>query len=110
MKGRSWGAALLALLVVLSNVQIAAARQVWIVEFRLPQWKTMHFSSAAKAEQHLQTVKKLGCEAQKHDHDGHVDVRYRCTQWKQMKLATDEEAHRWVHWLKRIGFQTAHEH
>lgn len=88
----------------------AHAKQVWIVEFRLPQWRTMHFPTTEKAEQHLRTVKKLGCEATKHDHNGHVDVRYRCVKWKQMKLATDQEAHQWVHWLQRIGFQTVHEH
>ena len=95
---------------LLLTASYAHARQVWIVEFRLPQWKTMHFSSAAKADQHLRTVKQLGCEATKQDHDGHIDVRYRCVKWKQMKLATDEEAHKWVHWLNHIGFQTSHEH
>ena len=88
----------------------ANSNQPWVVEFRLPGWKTMHFSGEEKAEHHLVTVKKLGCEAQKLSHDNHYDVRYRCVKWKQMTLDTDAEAHLWVRWLKQVGFETIHEH
>ena len=96
--------------VLLLGATAARAEQAWIVQFRLTQWKTMHFSSETKAKTHLQTVQKLGCEAKSFAHDGHTDVRYRCPNWKQMKLATDEEAHKWQRWLKQVGFQTIHEH
>ena len=88
----------------------AVARQDWIVEFRLSSWRTMHFPNADKANQHIQAMRKLGCETKKFDHNGHFDVRYRCTNWKQMKLATDDEAHQWVRWLKQNGFETVHQH
>ena len=89
---------------------VAMAKQPWVVEFRLEKWQTMHFASDNAAARHLTVVKKLGCEAEKHQHNGHYDVRYRCPNWKQMTLATDDEAHQWVHWLKIVGFETAHEH
>lgn len=100
-----------AVLVSLSCLAAPAnSNQAWVVEFRLPQWKTMHFSAEPKAEQHLATVKKLGCEAKLLDHEGHFDVRYRCAKWKRMVLDTDAEAHLWVRWLKQVGFETVHEH
>ena len=91
-------------------VNTARAEKVWTVDFRLQQWKSMHFNSAKQANAHFEIVTKLGCEAKKFAHGGHTDVKYRCPRWKQMKLASDEEAHRWVRWLKNVGFETRHQH
>lgn len=80
------------------------------VAFQLAQWKTMHFDDAAKAKQHTDMVKKLGCEVKQGQHDGHIDLSYRCTEWKSMTVATHALAEQWTGWLKGSGFDVSHAH
>lgn len=80
------------------------------VAYRLSQTKELHFDDARKAEQHLATVKKLGCEARKDSHGGHTDVIYRSAKWQVMDVANDKLAHQWEDWLKKAGFETVHGH
>jgi hypothetical protein len=104
------GNGLLGICLVLCLAHSARSEQAWLVDFRLRQWKSMHFDSEKQADVHYRTVKQLGCEVRKFAHNGHTDVKYRCPRWKQMKLETDKEAHQWVRWLKKVGFETRHEH
>jgi hypothetical protein len=90
--------------------QSATAAEPYVVQFRLPKWKTMHFGETAKAETHLATVKKLGCEVKAGDHGGHIDVSYRCPEWRSLAVQTDDGAHKWEKWLRASGFETTHEH
>lgn len=107
---RTWiAAALLCAAVSLAPTPTQAA-DGFTVDFRLQQWRTMHFDDGVKAEKHLKTVKDLGGEAIKENHNGHVDVRYRCVAWKQMRVDSDDEAHQWERWLKSVGFETRHTH
>lgn len=78
--------------------------------FVLPEWKTMHFEDAAKAQQHVDMVKKLGCEVKQGKHTGHIDVSYRCPNWKSMQVETHKLAEQWLGWLKSSGFDVSHGH
>ncbi len=78
--------------------------------FCLPEWKTLHFDDAIKAQQHLDMVKKLGCETKQGKHSGHIDVSYRCPTWKSMEVKTHELAEQWLGWLKGSGFDVSHGH
>jgi hypothetical protein len=78
--------------------------------FVLPEWKTMHFEDAAKAQQHLDMVTKLGCEVKQGKHAGHIDLSYRCPNWKSMEVKTHALAEQWLGWLKGSGFDVSHGH
>jgi len=93
-----------------AGVNQARAQQGFDVEYRLVNWKSMHFHDAAKADLHFKTVKDLGCEAKQMDHDGHTDVMFRCTNWRRITLRSDQGAHQWQNWLKACGFETKHQH
>lgn len=81
-----------------------------IVRYQLKDWKAQHIHDAKKAETIFQTLKKLGCELKKEQHNGHIDVKYRCPEWRQLKLDTHEDAHKWEKWLKEYKFTTEHKH
>ena len=86
----------------------AASKEV--IEFKLGKWKSAHFDSEKDSQKVLDTLKSLGCEANKHAHDGHTDVSYRCVTWKTISAKTHEEAHKWEKWLQAYGFETKHVH
>ncbi len=81
-----------------------------IVRYQLTDWKAKHIHDAKKAETIYATLKKLGCELQKDQHNGHIDVRYRCPKWRELKLDSHEDAHKWENWLKEFQFKTEHKH
>lgn len=76
------------------------------IAFRLTEWKNMHFEDAAEAQHKLQTLKKLGCEAETEPHAGHTDVRFRTIRWAKVTLDTRKVADQWERWLKTNGFET----
>lgn len=80
------------------------------IAYRLKQTKTLHFDESRKADLHLETVKKLGCEAVMENHGGHMDVSYRLTSWKSITMADEATAHKWEDWMKKSGFETLHAH
>ena len=98
-----------ALLLAVSTQSLHAAENE-SVEFRLADWKTIHFDDSKKGTAHYDAVKKLGCEVKKEDHGGHLDVSYRCKDWKKMTVASHDAAHEWERWLKAAGFETKHKH
>lgn len=76
------------------------------IGFRLADWKTAHFSTAEQASQAEQTLRQIGCEVEKFDHDGHVDLKYRCVTWKRITVNSDEQIAQWNSWLDKHGLQT----
>jgi hypothetical protein len=94
-------------ILLFSTVSASAAE---IVRYRLPDWKAKHLHDAAKADKIADTLKKLGCEVTKADHNGHIDVKYRCPEWRQLSLDSHEEATKWEAWFKEFRFQTEHKH
>lgn len=98
----------IACLLVLAGASSALAAEV--VRYRLPDWKKKHIHDTEKAEKISETLSKLGCEVEKADHSGHIDLKYRCPEWKQLDLKTHEEAHKWEAWLKEFNFETEHKH
>lgn len=90
--------------------EVAQAPSSETLAFQLPLWKTVHFDDAAKANQHLETIKKLGCEVKQGNHAGHVDVSYRCTEWKTLAVKDQQLANQWSGWLKTSGFDVSHGH
>ncbi|MGC1275899.1 MAG: hypothetical protein WBC44_19510 [Planctomycetaceae bacterium] len=99
-----------AALVATVGANVATAAEKFTVTYRCAKWKTIHFHQAEKAKLHYDTVKKLGCEAKRDDHGGHIDVSYRCEKWRQIALKSHDAAHRWEKWLKAAGFETRHSH
>ena len=81
-----------------------------IVRYQLSDWKAKHIHDAKKADTIAKTLKKLGCELKKDQHNGHIDVKYRCPKWRQLSLDSHADAHKWEKWLKEFGFKTQHKH
>ena len=81
-----------------------------IVRYQLKDWKAKHIHDAKKAVTISTTLKRLGCELQQSQHNGHIDLKYRCPKWRQLKLDSHEEAHKWEKWLKEFEFKTEHKH
>lgn len=105
--------ALATLATVLSCVgatRVAVAANPFIVDYRLPAWKTAHFDDVKGADAHFAAVTKLGCQTKKGSHDGHYDVSYTCPQWRRIALESHDDAHQWENWLKAKGFETKHAH
>jgi hypothetical protein len=94
----------------LSAAQPSSMAGLPSVAYRLKETKTIHFDDAKKAQLHLQTVRKLGCEAKMDDHGGHLDVSYRLKSWTALTLDTEQTAHQWEGWMKKSGFETMHAH
>jgi hypothetical protein len=78
--------------------------------FRLADWKQLHFDDSTKAQQHVETVTKLGCEVKQGNHAGHIDVGYRCAEWKSIELENHDLAQQWQGWLEAAGFDVSHGH
>lgn len=96
-----------AFVTALGTVSVSADE---IVRYRLTQWKRQHLHDATKAKKITETLTKLGCEVEKADHNGHIDVKYRCPQWKQLNLDSHADAQKWEAWLKEFKFETEHKH
>ena len=88
----------------------AAAWSAEIVKYRCVEWKAKHIHDSEKADKISETLTSLGCELERHAHDGHEDVKYRCIEWRQLELESHEEAHQWEDWLKEFQFETEHHH
>jgi acetylornithine deacetylase/succinyl-diaminopimelate desuccinylase-like protein len=101
---------LLAFAIASPLVSINSVSADEIVRYRLEDWKRKHIHDLAKADRIADTLKKLGCEVEKADHNGHVDVKYRCPQWRQIKLNNHDEVDRWQRWFREYYFQTEHKH
>lgn len=94
------------LMVALTGVMSAAE----VVKYKCPKWKTKHIHNTKQAAQIASTLKKLKCEVEKNQHNGHIDLKYRCEKQMQIELKTHEEAEKWLKWFKEFGFETEHSH
>ncbi len=81
-----------------------------LVKFRKPEWQNLHLHDTNKAAQMIAMLKMIGCEADQHEHNGHIDVRFRCTEWSSIALHHHDAAHQWQGWLNELGFETQHTH
>lgn len=81
-----------------------------VVRYQLTQWKAKHIHDAKKAETIAGTLKKLGCELKRYQHNGHIDVKYRCPKWRELRLDSHADALQWEKWLKEFEFKTEHKH
>lgn len=82
------------------------------VEFRLTEWKRLHFDTARAGDkdQVTATLKKLGCQIKEDQHGGHIDVAFRCPVWSTIRVPDHRTADRWMGWLEKTGFETKHSH
>ena len=96
------------LIVLVAFPCIASADEV--VRYQCEKWRAQHVHDSKKADTIAKTLKQLGCELKKEQHNGHIDIKYRCPKWRQMELKSHEEAHKWEKWLKEYGFKTEHKH
>ncbi len=78
--------------------------------YRLMDWKEMPFSNSQVAQQHLDAVQSLGCEARMENNAGTVVVSYQCPEWKSMEIASHVLAEQWMAWLMASGFDCSHGH
>lgn len=98
---------LLTLLSLAWSTQLAyAADTPRSVAFRLAEWKRLQFDLPADAQQQLETLKQLGCEAMLEQQQGRIDVRFRAVRWTKVTVDNYELAHEWEKWLKTSGFET----
>ena len=79
-----------------------------ILAFRMESWKAAHFEDTAKASQHAEVLKQLGCEVKTLQHNGHTDVECRTVLWQSLALDTQEQINQWQAWLTTAGFETLH--
>ena len=100
---------LIALFFALGTIPAIASADE-IVRYQLKDWRAKHIHDTKKADTIAKTLKSLGCEVKKEQHNGHIDLKYRCVKWHQMKLDTHKEAHKWESWLKEYYFKTEHKH
>ena len=77
-----------------------------IVGYRATEWKTVHTSSKAEAEQTLATLKRIGCEVDANNHGDHVDIKFRCEEWRSMKVKTNTLQSQWSNWCENQGMET----
>lgn len=93
--------------VILNPPQTAALEKV---RFRMADWRNAHLHDAAQADQFGTMLQMIGCEAERHAHDGHIDIRFRCAEWQTIALHNHNAAHAWQDWLNQNGFETEHSH
>jgi len=62
------------------------------------------------AQNYVQSLKTLGCEAKVSGHAGHFDLSYQCSQWREASFDSHAKAHQWEGFLKSLGFETSHQH
>ena len=93
------------------NPTIASANDAGeTIAFRLADWKASHFNTPQEAQQHADTLRKLGCEVAIEQHGGHIDVKTRTGGWKSVTVASHALCDQWEGWLKAAGFETLHGH
>ena len=93
---------------VATSAQPAAGSET--VSYRCKEWKTRHEHDPKQVAQIVDTLKKLKCEVQKHEHNGHADIKYRCPKWLSHEAKTHADAHKLETWLKALKFETKHTH
>lgn len=103
--------ALLLLIPMTSAIALADTAQAEeTVQYRCPEWRKRHEHDNKQANTIVETLTKLKCEVERHEHNGHADIKYRCKDWKSHSMKTHADAHKLEAWLKALGFETKHKH
>lgn len=74
------------------------------ISFRTVKAVAGHFNTEKEAADTEKTLKQLGCETKRSQHDGHIDLSYECKFWKTMNLKDQAESEKWNKWLASKGF------
>lgn len=80
------------------------------VQYRMEEWKTLHFKSPQENEAYVAMFKMLGCETKMEKHGDHEDVMVRCRNWGSIGVPNHAEAAAWMGVLKKLGFVVDHHH
>ena len=94
----------------LSAITTLEAAEIERVEYRLTDWKSVHFKDAKQASSYMQTFKSLHIECKQAKHGDHIDVSFRCPKWQTLTLKSHADAHNWQGFLDKVGFETKHAH
>ncbi|MCA9132672.1 MAG: hypothetical protein KDA45_05945 [Planctomycetales bacterium] len=81
-----------------------------ILGFRMQNWNAQHMHDPTKAQEHVDLLRKLGCEVKTSQHNGHIDVESRTVFWKSMALESPAQLEQWRSWLQQSGFETLYGH
>jgi hypothetical protein len=94
----------------LATTATLGAAELERVDYRLTEWKSVHFDDAQQAASYMKTFKAIKVECKQESHGDHIDVSFRSPKWQTLTLKTHAEAHQWQDFLKKIGFETKHAH
>lgn len=94
----------------LSSVTTLDAAEIERVEYRLTNWRSVHFGDAQQAASYMEIFKSIHVECKQVSHGDHIDVSFRCPKWQTLTLKTHADAHKWQGFLQKIGFDTKHDH
>lgn len=114
-KGRKfvWARGFCAVCVIMSqlgatpaNTKVSPAKQR--ISFRTVKPVSGHFKTESQAAATEKTLKELGCEVKRSQHDGHIDIAYECKFWRTLTVKDRAEAGKWDAWLTKNGFAVVH--
>lgn len=74
------------------------------ISFRTIKPVSAHFTSQQDLEATEKTLKQLGCETKRAQHDGHIDLTYESKFWRSLSLKESAEVDKWNKWLASKGF------
>lgn len=74
------------------------------ISFRTVKAVSGHFNTDKEVSEMEKTLKQLGCETKRSQHNGHIDLSYECKFWKTLNLKDQAEADKWNKWLSSKGF------
>lgn len=74
------------------------------ISFRTSKPIAGHYHSSQEAATTEKTLKQIGCETKRSQHDGHIDLTYECQFWRSLTLSDAKEVANWNKWLTAKGF------
>lgn len=78
------------------------------ISFRTTKAVSAHFKSAEELEATETTLKQLGCETKRVQHDDHTDLSYESKFWRSLSVKDSAEVTKWDKWLTAKGFAVVH--
>lgn len=76
------------------------------VRFILSEPRVAHLQCGRCADTLESTLKRLGVDTKRTEHQSHTDVRYECRQWRVAVVDARSNADDWRRWLRDKGFAT----
>lgn len=74
------------------------------ISFRTIKPVSAHFTSEQDLVATEKTLKQLGCETKRAQHDDHIDLTYESKYWRSLSLKEKTEVDKWNKWLASKGF------